>query len=178
MLFQACEIDGDGTVKLYSTVSRDGIHFNPEDLTGRVHAEGRNAKHEVMTLTGEAACILEDPYGLPEERYKMLFTEVNSSTILVEGQLYVSEDLLHWRKAKNVYWSEDGEPVTGAFYNSKKSAIPFCGVLHGESVWWDIRKPRIGDRIQNLYTVSRQIRWMHHWKKYTECRHFHMMAGL
>ena len=120
MLYEGRSLGEEPRYSLLCATSEDGIHFKPENLTEKTNVENRVFENEVMILKGEVACIYEDKIALPEERYKLLFTHVNHDTLMGEGTLYVSRDLLDWKEVEGVKWSEDGEPITSVFYNHKK----------------------------------------------------------
>lgn len=124
ILYQGLGNTEERRFSLFCAVSDDGINFKEEDLSDRIKIENRFFKNEVMILDGdEVACIVEDRHNLPEERYKMLYTQTNPETLMIEGILYVSADLLNWKKVEGVKWSEDGEPIAGVFYNHKKQCF-------------------------------------------------------
>lgn len=111
----------DGSSYVFLSVSDDGIHFEPEDLTDKLHVEDRIAKHELFRIKiGEIAEIFEDTKNLPEERYKMLFCDIDSPSMSVHGVIYTSPDLIHWTLLEGVEWSRGPEPIVGVFYNKKK----------------------------------------------------------
>lgn len=116
--------------KLFSAISDDGVHFVPEDLPP---SGEREFSHEIMTLPsgGEVACIFEDKRGT--ERYKLLMAEFDHQLLYVNDTLYVSDDLLSWRKKEGVCWGDGTEPLASAYYNEHKGRYdilqrPFWGI--------------------------------------------------
>ncbi|MBP5781406.1 MAG: hypothetical protein J6X34_09265 [Clostridia bacterium] len=108
MLYQGRQ--KDGTDRLYSALSVDGIRFEPET--------------EVMQIfDAEVAAIVEDILNAPEERYKLLLCEYGKLHMLVRGSLFVSRDLIHWKRLEGVTWNNGSEPITGVFYNEKKDCF-------------------------------------------------------
>ena len=106
---------------LYSAVSEDGVHFEREYLSEKLQLRKFDYYNQVVEYAGgeEPACIFEDKYAIPEERYKLLFTKTNKKKMIIEGIVYVSPDLLNWTEL-NIHWSYDGEPCVGVFYNQEK----------------------------------------------------------
>ena len=84
--------DRDGC---FIAVSRDGIHFEPEDVSDKIDLEDRIANNQILNINLEIAEIIEDKYADPSERYKMMLIEIERSNIYVRGDLLVSSDLLH-----------------------------------------------------------------------------------
>ena len=114
--------------KLFAAISDDGIHFVPE-----MRSLGGAYAHEIMTLPhgGEIAAIFEDTEG--GDRYKLLMAEFDTQRLVVEDNLYVSEDLFTWTKKEGVRWGDGTEPLASVYYNRHKRRYdlmlrPFWGM--------------------------------------------------
>ena len=154
MLYQGMINTPEKRHGLFCAVSRDGIHFEPEDLREKLSVENRYTNHLVMEIIdGEPAAIIEDPYNNPEERYKLLFAGHDGETLSMNGKLFVSADLLNWRLAEGREWSHDGEPVTGVFYNHKKGVFTI------------VKRPAWGVRLVGYLETADWI----HYSDYTLC---------
>lgn len=124
------------TCGLFIAVSDDGIHFTPEDVSDQVELPYRAAPNHIFDVySAEVGCIIEDPYNDPAERYKMLYCEFDLiENMTLYNTLYVSSDLVHWKKVDGVLWHNGAtEPVCGAFYNQNKQCFtlmvrPHAGV--------------------------------------------------
>lgn len=126
----------DGAEGTFLAVSDDGLHFAPESTRAALPLEGRVADHQVfVTAPGmEVAAVVEDRFCAADERYKLLFTAVDSERVAVDGFVYASSDLIHFHKIEGEMWNGGAEPVTGVFYNAHKR----CYTI--------IRRPGWGDR--------------------------------
>lgn len=124
---------GEGT---FLAVSGDGVHFEPESTVSSLDLPGRIAPHQVLvTVPGqEVAAIVEDPFCDASERYKLLFTAENKEEFRMDGFVYVSPDLVHFRRIEGDAWNGGAEPVTSAFWNSVRNCFTV------------IRRPGWGDR--------------------------------
>ena len=123
-----------GYACLFVATSDDGIHFSPENISDKVGYEGRNEPHEILRLSpgDEIGTIIDDPYGKKEERYKMLYCRLEKENVRFVDEVYVSPDLLHWKKLEGVDWNKNGtEPITSAFYNHKRS----CYTIISRPLW-------------------------------------------
>ncbi len=123
-----------GYACLFVATSDDGIHFSPENISDKVGYEGRNEPHEILRLSpgDEIGAIIDDPYGKKEERYKMLYCRLEKENVRFVDEVYVSPDLLHWKKLEGVDWNKNGtEPITSAFYNYKRS----CYTIISRPLW-------------------------------------------
>lgn len=130
MIYQGHE--KDATMHIFVAVSEDGVHFEPEDVSDQLELENRIAPNELMALkwSEEVAAMIEDPFNGPKERYKLLITR--DSNMINVGDLYVSPDLIHWKKVEGVNWNSGTEPVVGLFYNKHHECFtivlrPYCG---------------------------------------------------
>ena len=136
MLYFAYGKAFQGRKKLFSAKSTDGISFAPEDLTGRVCPDGKMFAHEIMDIPdgGEVVYVYEDNHtDKPDERYKMLMSVLDGKSLYVNDPIYVSGDLLNWKRKENVRWGNGAEPLGGVFYNSREGVHtilqrPFWGV--------------------------------------------------
>ena len=108
----------------FIAVSEDGIRFEPEDVSDKTELENRVAKHELFPIaSGEIAEVIEDLYNDPQERYKMLYCDVDGENLVVHGYVYTSSDLIHWKRMEGVEWNGGAEPITGVFYNKQKECF-------------------------------------------------------
>lgn len=110
------------SMAVYVAKSSDGIHFEKDNIS--------NGSNLLMRIRGEIAYVFEDKTCSETERYKMLYTEINPTTLMVDGFLYVSADLINWTVSEH-RWSKDGEPVAGVFYNRKKK----CFTIVKRNTW-------------------------------------------
>lgn len=121
--------------KLFSAISEDGIHFSPEKLCEDLENSDKDYFHEVMTLPphSEVGCIYEDKTAPLNERYKILMSEFSPERLEVDNTIYVSDDLLNWKRKENCFWGHGPEPLVSVFYNKKKDCHtiverPFWGI--------------------------------------------------
>ena len=114
--------------------SEDGVHFVPRNTESELSLSDRVAPNQILSLSpgSEIADVFEDPFAPEDEKYKMLLTQ-NGDPLCIEGLIYVSGDLVSWKK-KNTRqpWNGGCEPITGVFYNRVKHCYtvlrrPFWG---------------------------------------------------
>lgn len=117
---------------LFAAFSKDAVHFEPEDLTGKLEIEDRMAKNQIMKFKfgQEVAAIIKLN---DENKYVMLMTDFDEEKNFVYDIIYTSEDLLHWELIKDTFWGDGCEPLTGLFYNHKKECYtiirrPYWGI--------------------------------------------------
>ena len=124
MLYYGPNIKVEYASGVFSAISDDGIHFEPEDVTAVRTATNVHTKNQVFVTSGyvgEAACIFEDHItDNKAERYKMLVAHYHDDPPYVDGWIYTSPDLINWTRVQDVLWSTDGEPIVGVFYNDVK----------------------------------------------------------
>lgn len=116
-------------------VSKDGIHFTPEDTTDRVILKDRIAPHELFKLGAsgnEIADIYEDSRAEPAQRYKMLVCAMDAPKLEMKNLLYTSPDLYNWT-LQPVNWGVGNEPIGDVLYNSRRDCHtillrPFWGI--------------------------------------------------
>ena len=105
-----------------AAVSGDGVNFVPQE-TGLARAEDKwplpNQILPPSEESSEIAAIVEDPVAAPNERYKMLYSDILDSCH-IRDDVYASPDLVHWRRMEGSCWNKQGtEPIAGAFYNPR-----------------------------------------------------------
>ena len=124
-------------MKLFSAVSDDGTHFVPEKLWEHPGEKGKTYSHEIMELPecAEIAAIFEDIYCCEEERYKILMSEADYGKLTINDAVYVSGDLLNWKKKEGAFWGDGAEPLTSVFYNKNHKCYTIC-----ERPFWGIRR--------------------------------------
>ena len=105
--------------KLFSAISRDGIHFEPEALFDLGEHPEKQFSHELMDIgSAEVAFIYEDKHTeIVEERYKLLLSYVEPGEVRVIDDIYTSADLIYWKKLEGVSWADGAEPLASIFYN-------------------------------------------------------------
>lgn len=110
--------------KLFSAKSTDGINFAPEKLFETGEGTGKQFAHEIMDLgKAEIGFIYEDTHtDKSEERYKLLMSSVATDRIRVNDDIYVSADLIKWKKLEGAQWGDGAEPLTSVFYNKHVGA--------------------------------------------------------
>lgn len=128
-----------------AAVSDDGIHFEPRNTAAEAGIENPLKANDALPLSknysSEIATILVDKFAIPEERYKILFTDNtnlwnNDCNWRIEDYILVSPDLIHWKKKFGSCWNPYGtEPVTGAFYNPVSGKFTILSRQH-----WGLRR--------------------------------------
>lgn len=106
-------------------ISRDGVHFEPEDVTGDMPMPNRMFKNEYLPheLVHEVAKVYQDPYAPAEERYKALCIDYHHDEHFVVNTLWTSPDARRWTHQKDRNWHTEGaEPGAGVFYNPVRSS--------------------------------------------------------
>ncbi len=105
-----------------AAVSDDGIHFAPR-LTGKESCISEpEFPHSISDATwdmGELGCVVEDPFGPPEERYKAFCgTSWKADEFKHRTYMKVSGDLVHWRDFPDGEWLKIGtEAECSCYYN-------------------------------------------------------------
>ncbi len=105
--------------KLFSAISDDAVHFQPEVLF-EPGQDGKQYAHEIMALKDgqEIAFIYEDKVCQERaERYKLLMSVFHGEKLSVEDRIYTSSDLITWNLKQGVAWADGTEPLASVFYN-------------------------------------------------------------
>ena len=122
--------------KLFSAISTDGVHFEPEALFDLKEHPEKQFTHEIMDIgSGEIAFVYEDKQtDHIEERYKFLLSYVEAGEVRVIDEIYTSPDLIHWEQLEGVRWADGAEPLASIFYNEQEGVHTII-----ERSFWGIR---------------------------------------
>ena len=105
--------------KLFSAISDNGVDFAPEEIFDPGNESGKMFAHEILDIgKSEIPFIYEDKHTEnSEHRYVMLRSGVNPHMIKVDDDVYVSADLISWKKLDGAVWGDGAEPLASIFYN-------------------------------------------------------------
>ncbi len=122
--------------KLFSAISSDGVRFVPEPIFDVSKNKEKQYPHEIMDIgKSEIAFIYEDTHTKSEnERYKLLISHVVPGEIKMIDDVYVSLDLIHWKKLDGASWGNGAEPLASVFYNKHANVHTVI-----ERSFWGIR---------------------------------------
>ena len=103
---------GGGVTLIASSL--DGVVWAPLDTTAQIVLPGRMAANQILpTTAGNLGSVVEDLSAPASERYKLLAVRET-----VESSIWVSADLLQWRKLEQSSWHPSPpDPPAFAFWN-------------------------------------------------------------
>jgi len=121
--------------KLFTAISEDAINFVPDNIFDVTKYKDKQFSHEIMHIgRAEIPFIYEDCYAKSKnERYKLLYSRVIPGEIKILDEIYVSPDLINWKKLEGAFWGDGAEPLASVFYNKHNNVYtiierPFWGV--------------------------------------------------